>query len=68
VKITAQIFFRRSAEQCNNSSKLLVWFFSVQQSARGKKMGERKIFFFKLFRLSDLSSDIKPSTEHNLSV
>jgi hypothetical protein len=45
VKIMGQIFFCRSAEKCNNSSKLLVWFFSVQQSARGKKIGGRKIFF-----------------------
>jgi hypothetical protein len=45
VKIMGQIFFCRSAEKFKNSSELLVWFFSVQQSARGKKIGGRKIFF-----------------------
>jgi hypothetical protein len=46
------------------------WFGSFQFSSQpeGRKWGEES-FFFKLFRLSDLSSlDIKPSTEHNLSV
>jgi hypothetical protein len=41
--------------------------FSSAVSQREENRG-KKDFFFKRFRLSDLSSDIKPSTEHNLTV
>jgi hypothetical protein len=62
VKITSHIFSqkRRAVQQKLKSIGLDLFSLAVSQRVeyRGKK-----VFFFKRHRLSDLSSDIKPSTE-----